>query len=282
LKEQEMATETAELQRPLVPDPFWDPDFVRRVQEIRAQLKDSGGEPLDSPWHRLAINLLIELVRSWFAGRTDYFVGGNMFVYFSMTQIRGREFRGPDFFFVKNVDGTRERLFWYAFEEGGRLPDLIIELLSPSTAAEDRTSKKQVYQDTFRTREYFLFDPSTQRWEGWRLSGTYQPVTADERGWMWCEELGLWLGTWEGVYQETHAVWPRFFDAQGRMVSTEIENQQQRTEDERKRADDERKRADDERKRADDERKRAESLQAELTRVKAMLAERSGSATQHD
>jgi hypothetical protein len=30
--------------------------------------------------------------------RQDYFVGGNMFIYYSRRQVRNRDFRGPDFF----------------------------------------------------------------------------------------------------------------------------------------------------------------------------------------
>jgi hypothetical protein len=26
----------------------------------------------------------------------------------------------------------------------------------------------------------------------------YQPINPDERGWLWCESLGLWLGPWAG------------------------------------------------------------------------------------
>ena len=48
-------------------------------------------------------------------------------------------------------------------------PDVIIELLSPTTAKEDRTTKKRIYEQTFHTSEYYLYDPDTQQLEGWRL-----------------------------------------------------------------------------------------------------------------
>jgi Uma2 family endonuclease len=196
-------------------------------------LPDGDGEPLESPWHRKNINLLIDAVDTHRRGRRDYFAGGNMFVHFSEQQVRNRDFRGPDFFVVNNVDGTRPRLYWAVWQEEGRYPDLIVELLSPNTATEDRTTKKTVYEQTFRVPEYFLYDPDEQRLEGWRLAGTngrYAAVAADERGWMWSGSLQLWLGPWSGVYQGQEAVWLRLYDAEGRLVPIESEAEHQRAE----------------------------------------------------
>ena len=117
------------------------------------------GEPLESNRHRIAMNVLIEAVHQAYQERDDYFAGGNMFVYYSSQQVRNREFRGPDFFVALNVDGTKERQGWVVWEEAGRYPDVIVELMSPSTAAQDRGKKKDLYEQTFRTRDYFVYDP---------------------------------------------------------------------------------------------------------------------------
>ena len=81
-----------------------------------------------------------------------------MFIYFSSTQAR-QDFRGPDFFTVLDGDGDRPRKGWMVWEEGGRYPDVIVELLSPSTAEMDKGAKKQIYERVFRTPDYFVFDP---------------------------------------------------------------------------------------------------------------------------
>jgi hypothetical protein len=47
-----------------------------------------------------------------------------MFVYYSRDQAMNRDFRGPDFFLVLDVDGSRERQGWVVWEEGGRYPDV--------------------------------------------------------------------------------------------------------------------------------------------------------------
>ena len=73
-------------------------------------------------WHRDAMYLLIELIRSVLQGRTDFFTGGNMFIHFSARGGANRDFRGPDVFLVKDVDGSRSRRYWAIWEENGRYP----------------------------------------------------------------------------------------------------------------------------------------------------------------
>jgi Uma2 family endonuclease len=229
---------------PVCPPPVTIPRF---------DLPDNDEVPMETPWHRSAMNLLIDVVHWHRRGRTDYFVGGNMFIYYGARQARTWEYRGPDFLFVDQVDGTRERRYWMVFEEDGRYPDVILALLSPSTAEEDRTTKKDIYEQTFRTPEYYCYEPDARQFQGWRHDGQhYQPIAPNERGWLWCEQLGLWLGTWEGVFQNQRATWPRFYDPQGVLIPTAAEA------------------AEAEWQRAEAERQRAE---AELARLKAWLAE---------
>src|SRR6185437_12558706 len=99
--------------------------------------------------------------------------------------------------------------------------------------------KRALYQDTWHTPEYFLCEPQVGTLEGLRLSAqqVYEPILANERGWVWSEHLQLWLGPWTGTYLEERATWPRFYDADGRLVPTFAEAAQQRTEQEKHRAD---------------------------------------------
>jgi Uma2 family endonuclease len=188
------------------------------------------GEPLESNRHRIAMNALIRSILVALAGRNDYFVGGNMFIYYSSTQARNRDFRGPDFFAVLNVDGSQERQGWVVWEENGRYPDVIVELMSPSTAAVDTGVKKDIYEQIFRTPDYYVFDPfEPNSLRGWHLDldKGYQELTANEQGWLWCQRLGLWLGTWDGTIDNQPAVWLRFYDPDGNLVSLPEEAAQQ-------------------------------------------------------
>ncbi|MGJ5633952.1 Uma2 family endonuclease [Nostoc sp. CALU 1950] len=179
------------------------------------------GEPLESNRHRIAMNVLIRSLQQAWADRNDFFAGGNMFIYYSSTQVRNRDFRGPDLFAVLNVDGNNSRQGWVVWEENGRYPDVIVELMSPSTAAIDKGIKKNLYEQTFRTSDYFVYDPfDPNSLQGWHLDDNqqYQPLTQNERGWLWCKRLGLWLGTSEGTIDRETAVWLRFYDVAGNLV----------------------------------------------------------------
>lgn len=72
----------------------------------------------------------------------------------------------PDMFFVskRNVSRIKDQYF-----DGA--PDLIIEILSPSTAEYDRGWKFKKYE-VFNVRELWLLDPVEKRWEFYRNVGT--------------------------------------------------------------------------------------------------------------
>ncbi|MCW6036091.1 Uma2 family endonuclease [Spirulina subsalsa FACHB-351] len=191
------------------------------------------GEPLESNRHRIAMNVLIRSLQQAWSDRHDFYTGGNMFIYYSSEQARNRDFRGPDFFAVLDVDGTTERQGWVVWQEGGRYPDVIVELMSPSTARVDQETKKDIYEQIFRTPDYFVFDPFVANsLQGWHLESSqgYQPLVANERGWLWCESLGFWLGTWSGTIDREEAIWLRFYDTQGSLVLLPEEAAQQRAE----------------------------------------------------
>jgi Uma2 family endonuclease len=186
-----------------------------------AGMIEEDGAPMESEWHRMEIALLIESVRSNWRSRTDFYAGGNCFIYFNEEQVRNRDYRGPDFFFVWDVPSTPIRPYWAVWREGGRYPDAIIELLSPTTADVDRTVKKALYERVFRTRNYFCYDPASQLLEGWVLSSEgYASLTPDASGRLYSAVLGLSLGTWLGEYQGYHDTWLRFFTPAGTVVPT--------------------------------------------------------------
>jgi Uma2 family endonuclease len=190
------------------------------------------GIPMDDLRHFIQANLLMDLTRQVMQerGRTDFFVASDIFVYYSVEEARGVAqgrpyFRGPDFLFVNGgVEYERERRCWLAWEEGGRLPDLIIEMLSPSTTKTDRTVKKDLYASVFRTAEYYLYDFDTAKLEAFRLAGdTYQPLLPNGEGRFRSEQLGLELGLARGKQHGQTADWIRLFRPDGRMVPTSAE-----------------------------------------------------------
>jgi len=207
-----------------------DPPIETKLPQVELVAED-GVPVMESAWHVLNMLLLIEVITELFRGREDYWCGGNQFIYFNEEQARNRDFRGPDFYLVLGVPHEPIREYWCVWQEGGRYPNVIIELLSPSTAHLDRTTKKAVYEKTFRTPNYYCYDRATQRLEGWQLrDNQYQALPPDSRGWLWCDQLQLWLGTWHGRVQGSEATWLRFFDADGNLLLTGEEAAQRRAE----------------------------------------------------
>jgi hypothetical protein len=134
-------------------------------------------------------------------------------------------------------------------------------VFSPSTEREDRTTKFRIYERTFHTRNYFIYDPATGRLDGWELDNNrhYQPLTPNERGWLWCVELSLWIGTWEGEFNRSHAIWLRFYDQNGQLVATSEEAALLLAQNEKRHA--------------DDEKRRADAAEAEVTRLRTLLGQ---------
>jgi Uma2 family endonuclease len=198
---------------------------VPKIQISTADLPAEDGIPLDSNWQREQIDLLIELINIHWADRPDFYAGGNMFIYYSPNRLKSEDVRGPDFFVVKGVDKFRVRRSWIVWEEDGQHPHVIIELISPSTRREDEGRKKTLYEQTFRTPEYYLYYPEEQKLVGWRLvGGVYELMTPDERGWLWSDQLGLWLGTQPGYsHNYEYNTWLRFYEANGDLVPSHQE-----------------------------------------------------------
>lgn len=197
--------------------------------------------PLESDRHREQIDLLIRLIRWAFRDRTDIYVAGNLTIYYSPNQKKSEDFRGPDVFVVLNTE-NRPRRSWTVWHESGKYPNLIVELLSDSTADVDRGEKKQLYQSVWRVPEYFWFDPVTLEFQGFQLlRGQYEPIQTNAQGWRWSHELGLYLG----IYDQTL----RLFAPGGGLMPLPEEDAMQRAEQEQQRAEQERQRAEQERQR---------------------------------
>jgi Uma2 family endonuclease len=232
------------------------------------------GEPLESDWHRLQIDLLGDALRQHWPERTDFFAGGNMFVYYSLEQARNRDYKGPDFFVALGVDGTRPRQSWIVWQEEGRYPDVIVELLSPTTISQDLGPKKDLYERVFKTSEYFCVNPDDWSLRGWRLENMhYVALQPDDRGRLWAGTLQLWLGIQEGQSQGTSTNWLRFFTPAGAVVPTAEEAAATAE----ARAETERVRAEVEQGRAEAEHARAEALESENARLRAELERLRGS-----
>ncbi|TRV04767.1 MAG: Uma2 family endonuclease [Microcystis wesenbergii Mw_MB_S_20031200_S109] len=167
---------------------------------------------MESDLHLQQIIILLSCLELLWQEKNDYYASGNLTIYYNEEQLKKRDFCGPDFFVVLDTE-KRPRKSWVVWGEGGKYPNVIVEILSDSTANIDRTKKKILYQNTFRTPNYFWFDPNTLEWQGFRLiAGQYQVIPANENGYLWSEQLELYLGIFDRKL--------RYFTVDGQLVPT--------------------------------------------------------------
>lgn len=164
---------------------------------LKSNELESDEPPLESDLHRELIDLLLSCLRWWWRDRDDFYATGNLTIYDNPNQLTNRDFRGPDFFVVLGAE-KRPRKSWMVWQEDYRYPNVIVEFLSESTAKTDRTTKKILYQDTFKTPEYFWFHPETLEFVGFRrVNAAYQPIEPDGDDRLWSEQLQLYLGIYQ-------------------------------------------------------------------------------------
>ncbi|MDJ0735085.1 MAG: Uma2 family endonuclease [Nostocaceae cyanobacterium] len=204
--------------------------------------------PLETELHLEQIMLLLKCLKWLWQDRNDFYAAGNLTIYYSQNKRKTSDFRGPDFFVVLDTE-RKLRKSWVVWEEDGKYPHVIVEILSESTANTDKELKKKLYQNTFRTPDYFWFDPYTLEFAGFHLiDGKYLPLEPNERGHLWSRQLELYLGIHQGLL--------RFFTAEGELVPTLEEIAQG--------AEYERQQKEIAQQRAEDAQQRAEKLAAKL------------------
>jgi Uma2 family endonuclease len=170
---------------------------------------------MESDRHLQQMLVLIGSLELLWHNRNDFYASGNMTVYYDLKKIKTRDFRGPNFMVALDVE-RRPRRSWSLWEEGGKYPNLVVEILSESTAHIDRTTKKDFYQNTFRIIEYFWVDPDSLEFDGFFIfGGSYRPISPNELGHLWSEQLQLFLGI--------HNSQLRYFTPEGQLVPTPVE-----------------------------------------------------------
>ncbi|MGK7933109.1 MAG: Uma2 family endonuclease [Microcystaceae cyanobacterium] len=225
--------------------------------------------PLESSLHLTQIMILLNSLEQLWQDREDYVAAGDLTIYYSPNQKKSEAKRGPDFFVVLGTNKNPPRKSWVIWEEDYKYPNMIVEILSNSTAKTDRGEKKRIYQDIFQTPDYFWFDPYTLEFQGFTLvNKKYQPIEPNEQGWLWSEQLGLYLGIYEDQL--------RYFTPDGGLVLKPEEStlkERQEKELALQREAEERQQKEYERQQKEYERQQKEVAQRELAEIKARLKE---------
>ncbi len=129
---------------------------VRTLPDIFYEEKErvEDGMLQDRPICRIA-----HLLRERYEDRPDVFISGTVFISYDITD--GNRRVGPDLLIAFDVNsaGIREGLPNYWIWEVGKAPDFVMEVASPSTAANDLGPKRELYQ-RIGIQEYWRLDPT--------------------------------------------------------------------------------------------------------------------------
>jgi len=154
------------------------PAFYSRQYTRPLHFPESDGKPMaENDRHRKQMIALLNALEFLFIDDPWTYVTGNILVHFR-DDIGEWKSLAPDIMVVKGVK-KKDRTS-YVIDDEGMAPDLIIELVSPSTKVEDFGNKRVVYA-SWGVQEYFLFDPtgelSSAPLRGYRLEGNeYMPL----------------------------------------------------------------------------------------------------------
>jgi len=172
---------------------IFSPDLHHRENPLREEyLPESDGKPMaETDRHRDQMLASLHALQEYYRPNSQVYVSGNIFVYY-LDENGERQSVSPDILVVFGVEKRERRT--YKIDEEGKSPDVVIELTSTSTKAEDLVLKHYIYAN-LAVREYFLFDPYGETirpaLRGFRLEGgEYVPLPGDA---LRSEALGLEL-----------------------------------------------------------------------------------------
>jgi Uma2 family endonuclease len=227
------------------------------------ELPHSDDTPVDNEFQNLIPNLLRSILSFAWKGRTEWFFGVDMGIYYDPE----KPAVVPDCFLSLGVDRSKGgdddgRLSYVLWEEDYVVPILAIETVSKTYGGEYEKKKDIYAQMGVLYYAVFLIKPKSRRGhqilEIYRLvEGEYQLLLGDK---VWMPEIGLALGKERDIYDNRVRNWLYWYDKSGQRLLTPEED----AEMERQRADMEKQRADMEKQRAEQEKQRADRLAQKL------------------
>ena len=248
---------------PMLALDFDEPDVSHLITE--------DDTPVDNWFQGRQRDLLCDVLRSSWSPGFPYIAASDVAIFYAV-----KPGIAPDLLLSLNVEipedyhkKNRRSYFVWSF---GKVPDLVIEIVSNKIGGED-TEKLQTYRD-IRIPYYVIFDPfhflSSRAIRIFQLNALNYVERVDRA----FSDLGLGLTLWDGTFDGMEGNWLRWTDADGALLETGLErsarealraeSEAHRAQAEAHRADEAQTRADQERARADEEQARRESLEQRL------------------
>jgi Uma2 family endonuclease len=221
-------------------------DPPRSAKEALPTMYDLPSESLEEPglpdeFHIYQLQLLRETFQSPNYPPEQVFVATDLNLYYDPQHPLW--YKRPDWFGVLGVSRLyeqRELRLSYVIWQEGISPNVVVELLSPSTEKEDLgqnlreinqpPTQWQVYEKILRVPYYIVFDRYTNTLQVFQnIASRYQELTFTESR-VWLPELELRIGLWQGSYQGIEHLWLRWYDASGDWIPTPVEKERAKTE----------------------------------------------------
>jgi Uma2 family endonuclease len=167
-------------------------------------------EPLAESEHQLfPLTYAHAALTGWYEGDPTTWVGADMFLYYEEGVTSSVV--APDVFVVTRTHKRHRRNIFQTWVEG-RVPDLVLEIMSSTSVRRDTVTKYELYRE-LGVREYWIYDPTEEgylepRLRGYMLAdGEYRPIEVREVD-------GRHIGVSEVLGLELHAdaEWFRFFN----------------------------------------------------------------------
>ena len=142
----------------VTPGPRPPPIAVERPEE---EYPDTDGKPMaENTWQATTMRYAGEVLTIRFQGRG--LVATDLLVYYQKGDRRATV--APDVMVVLGVDGSHRRTY-RIWDEGGRAPDFVLEVISSTTQENDEGKKRTTYAQ-LGVREYFRYAPVSRRMAG--------------------------------------------------------------------------------------------------------------------
>ena len=231
-------------------------------------------------FHAEQIVTLADQFFRYFEINEHIFVGIDTFIYYREGD--RRKVVAPDIYIVLGASKFPQRRSFYTWSEGAA-PSVVFEFLSDSTAHQDRQEKVPLYLVDIGVQEYFIHQPDLERpaeFRGWRRSpsGDIVEIAPDAESGLFSETLNLYFHWKEDPVTEVRLLRPYLPD--GTLITTSREERalKETAEEAREVAEEQRQAAEEQRqaaeRRAREEQERRQTVEAELARLRAQLANR--------
>jgi len=157
--------------------------------QIEARLyPESDGKPMaDNTVQFRLMTTIVGGLSVLFKERQDVFVAGDLLWYpkkagtLTVAEEKLPFSQAPDIMVVLGVE-KKDRGSYKQWEEGNIVPQVAMEIISPSNSTGQMNDKFEFY-DYYGVEEYYVYDPKLNQLQGWLRSGGRLTEIAQMEGW---------------------------------------------------------------------------------------------------